>query len=41
MDGPLLLVGDLASGLELQNGMAKLSNQPGLGILPTFEMTIA
>ncbi len=41
MDGPLLLADDLASGLELQNGIATLSQQPGLGILPTFEMTIA
>lgn len=41
MDGPLLLVGDLALGLELKNGIANLSNLPGLGILPTFEMTIA
>ncbi|MFM2286566.1 MAG: hypothetical protein RLZZ543_2063 [Bacteroidota bacterium] len=41
MDGPLLLIGDTASGLSLENGIATLSNQPGLGILPNFEMTIA
>jgi L-alanine-DL-glutamate epimerase-like enolase superfamily enzyme len=31
-DGPLLLAGDLASGLEYQQGKIIMSGKPGLGI---------
>jgi L-Ala-D/L-Glu epimerase len=36
MDGPLLLREDIASGLTFENGEAKTSSEPGLGIFPTF-----
>jgi L-Ala-D/L-Glu epimerase len=32
MDGPLLLDEDLASGLEMNNGVVRLSGKPGLGV---------
>jgi L-alanine-DL-glutamate epimerase-like enolase superfamily enzyme len=34
MDGPLLLVGDTASGLTLEQGKAILNQSPGLGVSP-------
>jgi L-alanine-DL-glutamate epimerase-like enolase superfamily enzyme len=32
MDGPLLLEQDVATGLQYDNGLVIVSNQPGLGI---------
>jgi hypothetical protein len=32
MDGPLLLKEDIASGLNYNNGLVSVSNEPGLGI---------
>ena len=36
VDGPLLLLNDLATGVQYGNGFAKPSSMAGLGILPTF-----
>jgi len=35
-DGPLLFSGDIATGIEYDNGEVKPSNAPGLGIIPQF-----
>jgi L-alanine-DL-glutamate epimerase-like enolase superfamily enzyme len=35
-DGPLLLHGDHATGLKIDNGNIYLSHEPGLGIIPLF-----